>query len=328
MLVYHDILNLKLDQYGIGVPLKNSRDQKTFEFLSLHFPDRIKMTALEEFPEISRRDLELVHHPGYVAKLYGSKQSLAQQIDLTYELDQGYSSNPNRRDDQKLFETIIWHCRGVLLTMQKAYLHPQKFCYFLGGGMHHAMSFGGRGFCLVNDGVIALEKMKKQFDLKSVWVIDVDAHKGDGTAELAQKRDWLHTLSLHMGESWPFGQEGQNAQSPWLIPSDIDVPLLSGQEEQYLDLLESSLKEMERRFSRPDLVWVLAGADVYQEDELPSAKAINLSKEQVFERDLLIYEFFHSRSIAQGWCLAGGYGERTWEIPSQFLEQIFTRHPQ
>lgn len=326
MLVYNKILNLNLDRYGIGVPLKNSRDQKTYSYLSQKFPDQIMTTQTCDFPEISRQDLEAVHDHDFVADLYSSQRALAKQIILAYELSQYGEKDLVDQESfhyQELFDTILWHCRGVLLTMRKAYESCEKFCYFLGGGMHHAMSFGGRGFCLVNDGVIALEKLRKLYDLKNIWVIDVDAHKGDGTAQLAQNREWLHTLSLHMADFWPFGQPCENSKSPWLIPSDIDVAFGVGEEHLYLELLEKSLRDMELRFPCPDFVWILAGADVFEHDELPSAKGINLTKEQVLQRDLTIYNFFKQRKTPQGWCLAGGYGDRTWEIPSQFLAQIF-----
>ena len=64
----------------------------------------------------------------------------------------------------------------------------------------------------------------------------------------------------------------------------------------------------------------IAGADPYEKDELPSAKLLQLSLEQLQERDLLIYDFLQDKGIPGAYLMAGGYGESSWEVYTQFLE--------
>lgn len=68
--------------------------------------------------------------------------------------------------------------------------------YYLGGGMHHSMSFAGRGFCLVNDMVITLRKMQAEGLIKTAWIVDVDVHKGDGAPEILQNDSTIQTFSI------------------------------------------------------------------------------------------------------------------------------------
>lgn len=326
MLIYHRKLSLNLEKYGIGVPLRNSRDQKCFDELKAKFSEQITETQLGAFPPIEKEDLLRVHDDSYINDLYMSLESLAQRITDAYELET-YALGERISDFRDFFETIFLHCRGSYLSILHSLENSHKFSYLLGGGMHHAMSFGGRGFCLLHDGVIALEKARAADLFKTAWVVDVDAHKGDGTAELAQSRPWLKTLSLHMQSSWPFGQIGENAESPWMIPSDIDVGFRPKEEEHYLPRLDQALNEMEKKFGMPDVVWVVAGADVYEQDELLSSRDIQLSLPQILERDQYIFDFFKKRNISQAWCLGGGYGEQTWKVPTQFLDWVLRGAP-
>jgi hypothetical protein len=64
----------------------------------------------------------------------------------------------------------------------------------------------------------------------------------------------------------------------------------------------------------------VSGADPYEHDELPSSRLLRLSKEQMMERDLLIYSFLKDHRVPAAYLMSGGYGERSWEVYYQFLE--------
>ncbi len=70
----------------------------------------------------------------------------------------------------------------------------------------------------------------------------------------------------------------------------------------------------------PDLAFVVGGVDPYEKDELPSTDPINLTKDQMFQRDREVYGFLKDRGIPQAWVAAGGYGKSSWEIHTRFLE--------
>jgi acetoin utilization deacetylase AcuC-like enzyme len=153
----------------------------------------------EETPAIKRSDLERVHSASFIASLYeggdlGAHElsSLEKALLETYELcdDQGrlYRYEPERavKPLAALFDVILAHVEGAYLACRLALAGKPGFCYYLGGGMHHARYDRGSGFCLVNDVAIAAFKVLAEGPAKSLWVIDLDAHKGDGTAELVR----------------------------------------------------------------------------------------------------------------------------------------------
>jgi acetoin utilization deacetylase AcuC-like enzyme len=198
------------------------------------------------------------------------------------------------------------------------------FCYYFGGGAHHAQPDHGKGFCLLNDIVIVLRKAQAEGLIRTAWVIDVDAHKGDGTAAITRGDDSIRTLSVHMARGWPLDEgeiDAAGKPNPSFIPSDVDVPIESGEEAEYVSRMEVGLHRL-AGLSTPDLALVVDGADPYEHDELPSTRLLRLSKGQMIERDRFIYSFLTSRSIPSAYLMSGGYGERTWEVYYQFLEWV------
>ena len=221
------------------------------------------------------------------------------------------------------FKDLFYHqlieASGTYAAAKQSALEKRD-CMFLSGGMHHSMTDRGRGFCSINDQVIAIRKLQHEKVIKNAWVIDLDVHKGDGTAECTKDDKSISTLSIHMKEGWPFDETW--VPGPWDIPSSVDVPIGIEEEGQYVSKLELGLDSMKLNFPQPDIVFVAAGSDPYEKDELKSSSLIKLSKSQMLERDLLVYNFLKAIGGPQVWVMAGGYGRFSWEIYAQFLEHV------
>ena len=327
MVIYDSQQKFTLYDFGIEIPVSDSRVTRTFEQLIAHkvIGTRVQQWHINKVEEtITVGDLLRVHGREYVDKLYSD--DLKNEIIRTYELIDSngryYRYNPQKasRPLAELFETIIAKAGGTLQCCRVAL--EKGFCFYFGGGMHHAHRDYGSGFCLVNDIVIAIRKLQAENAIKRAWIIDVDAHKGDGTAALTQGDDSVKTLSVHMAKGWPLDGEKYIAGgklNPPFTPSDIDIPIGEGEDSSYVAKLEDGLNILERQ-SRPDLAIIVAGADPYEKDELPSAKLLKLTLAQLKERDILIYNFLKDRGIPQAYLMAGGYGDSSWEVYLQFLE--------
>ncbi len=326
MIIYDEHHRFSLYEFGIQIPVRNSRATRTFENLKTHpiLGERFKDWFIaKESRRLDRSDLERAHDPEYVAKLFSD--ALEEEIVKTFELIDArgehyrYTPQTAKLPLSKLFDRILdrvsgtWQCCKVALE--------RGFCFYFGGGMHHAQFDFGNGFCILNDIVIAARKLQADGDARTVWVIDVDAHKGDGTAALTAGDDSIITLSAHMAQGWPLDgapRDSDGNLNPSFIPSDIDIPVHTGQDHQYVDLLKEGLAELDRH-PRADIAIVLAGADPYEKDELPSTSHLKLTLEQLFERDKLIYQFLKDRKIPGAYLMAGGYGDSSWQVYTQFL---------
>jgi len=203
MILYEENLNEGFLEFGIEIPVLASRAVKTFEYLKSHqsLGPQIAQWHIPKIEEqISKEDLLRVHSNEYVEKLYSN--GLEQEIIRTFELidDQGnyYRYNPanatlplTRMFDRTLVTvaSTVQCCRVAL---------DKKFCFAFRGGMHHGQKDFGNGFCMLNDIVIAIRKLQTEQLIRTAWVIDTDAHKGDGTAALTRGDDTITTLSIHM----------------------------------------------------------------------------------------------------------------------------------
>jgi acetoin utilization deacetylase AcuC-like enzyme len=187
--------------------------------------------------------------------------------------------------------------------------------------MHHAKADTGDGFCLINDVVTAARKAQAEDGVSPIWVIDLDVHKGDGTAALTEGDETIRTLSIHMARGWPLDRRAQlpdGSLHPSHIPSDIDIPITEGEEDAYIPLLSDGLSRLQA-FGHPELAIVLYGADPYEKDELPSAGGIKLSLSQMLERDQLVYRFLAARGIPRAYLKSGGYGMAAADPITRFL---------
>jgi acetoin utilization deacetylase AcuC-like enzyme len=324
MIFYNPAIDHKLSDYGIEIPIVDDRASRVFKELVDH-DSTLEYFDQKRIPLLTKEDLLLAHHPDFVSRLFDDPDTLKKEIMSCYELVDAkgnynrYRPEQAKKEINEMFKTILSQAGMTYFSTKDALV--TGFSYFLGGGMHHAMSFGGRGFCLINDIVITLRKLQIENLIRTAWVIDVDAHKGDGASEITRGDSSITTMSLHMKSGWPLDQG--TSDDPWFISNDVEVPIESGEEPQYLEKLKAGLLELEEKFHRPDVVIVVNGADPYIHDELPSTNKLNLSKEQMQERDLMIYTFLSERKIPQSYVMAGGYGKRSWEIYAQFLKFVW-----
>jgi acetoin utilization deacetylase AcuC-like enzyme len=327
MIIYDKRLREGLVEFGIEIPMHHSRAATTFENLRHHklLGPQINRWHIKKVNEvITRKDLLRVHSKDYVARLYSPR--LEDEIIRTFELidDQGryYRYQPDKATAPlaHLFDRLLFKAAGTVQCCRVAL--EKEFCYSFGGGMHHAKRDYGAGFCLVNDIVIALRKLQAENRIRTAWVIDLDAHKGDGTAVLTQEDSSITTLSIHMARGWPLDGEAYDRQgrlNPSFVPSDIDIPVAVGEDHLYVAKLEKGLEKLVH-IGPPDIALVLAGSDPYEKDELPSTGELRLSLAQLKERDILVYQFLKANGIPRAYVTAGGYGQHSWEVDWQFIE--------
>jgi acetoin utilization deacetylase AcuC-like enzyme len=166
----------------------------------------------------------------------------------------------------------------------------------LGGGTHHAFAHAGRGFCVFNDVVTAIRDLRAGGTVRRVLVVDVDVHQGDGTHSLLAADADAFTLSVNGWRNYPFRR----------VPGDLDVDLPDGTgDERYFGELAVALPQALRR-ARPELCFVLAGADPYEGDRLGR---LALTKRGLRDREVLLRDALAQAGVPVCLTLAGGYAE-------------------
>jgi acetoin utilization deacetylase AcuC-like enzyme len=322
-------------EYGISIPVAGSRAMAVLSHLSRHetlgrFREQWLSTGREA--AITREDLVRTHDPAFIDLVLSDHPEPA--IIEAYELvdENGrYRRFDPAKAQRPLRDLVGNSLANVSGTYQSGLLALEHgFCFFLGGGMHHAMSDKGRGFCLLNDIVISVRKLRHEGIVRRVWIIDTDAHRADGTAELCVGDEQTMTLSIHMAAGWPLDGpplDGKGRLDRSRYPSTVDIPIPAGGEEFYLDALEHGLRLLWALSlgQPPDLAIVVAGSDPYEEDELPSTASMRLNLHQMFARDMFVYDWLLRKDIPQSWLMAGGYGRNSWKVYAKFLTPVLLK---
>lgn len=322
---YNPACDFVMPDYGILIPIAPDRAKKVFDALKEKYP-QLEYTDMSTVENFSRQDLERVHNKDYISRLLDNEKTLEVEMLKCFELinERGefhrYDPTMAKKSLSSGFEIILKRVSMTYASSLKAL--ETGFSYHFGAGMHHAMSFGGRGFGMLNDIVLTLKKLQANGKIQTAWVIDVDAHKGDGTAELTHGDESIMTLSIHMKNGWPLDQ-GNPLSDPWFISSNIDIEVDEHSSRDYLTMLQNGLQKLRDHYPLPDIAIVVNGADPYVLDELPSTSLLKLTKEEMFQRDLMVFHFLEKLKIPQSYVMAGGYGRHSHEIYQQFLENIF-----
>jgi acetoin utilization deacetylase AcuC-like enzyme len=241
MLIYNPLAKITFPKYGIQIPSLDSRKTNTIKALKADstLGRRKADWLIQDFPaSISRDDLERAHSAEYLDRLLGENQE--QTLMEAYELldEQG---NFNRYDPEEAEAPLGGIIEDVMTIISGSYAAipialETGFSYFLGGGMHHGHPGYGHGFCLLNDIAVALLKARDEGLFKTAWIVDMDAHRGDGTAEIMASHSDITSLSIHMARGWPldspeFKEDG--SLNPSWFPGDVDIPIESGEEGEY-----------------------------------------------------------------------------------------------
>ncbi|HUX22912.1 MAG TPA: histone deacetylase [Spirochaetia bacterium] len=315
-----------LSDYGIEIPAAPDRISKILAALAADpalGPIENEWLIGDDGGALTREDLERVHSPEYVNKLFTDEveQVLIDVYELVDENGNYYRYNPAnaKRPLKEMFDRTLRSQAGSYQCCREAL--ERGFCFYLAGGGHHAHRDFGHGFCILNDIVIPLRRLQSEGRIKSAWIIDVDAHKGDGVADIAQDDESIVTLSAHMARGWPLDLPktlADGSPNPVFIPSDIDIPIEHGEEPLYCARLREGLAKLDT-YPRPDVALVQLGADPYEKDGLPSTAPLQLTLEQLYERDRIIYEFLEERRIPGAYLMSGGYGDHSWEPYPPFL---------
>jgi acetoin utilization deacetylase AcuC-like enzyme len=225
-------------------------------------------------------DVLRVHTKEYVKKLKTGTLSHAELM----KLEVPYS--------EELIKACWLAAAGSILAGQCAL--RDGFAANIGGGFHHAHPDHGEGFCAIHDVAVAIRRLQHDGAVKRAIVVDTDVHHGNGTAAIFAKDETVYTLSIHQENNYPF----------YKPPSTEDVDLDKGvKDAEYLAKLDAALSRAFARF-RPDILFYVAGADPFREDQLGG---LALTMEGLAQRDARVVSYAKKASVPMVSTFAGGY---------------------
>lgn len=192
--------------------------------------------------------------------------------------------------DPALWPMVLASNGGVLAAARSAL--DDGVAGSLSSGLHHAKRDGGAGFCTFNGLVIAAKALLDEGAVRSVLILDLDAHCGGGTAELidGDSRIWQEDVSVDLYD----GYAGRANSALWEVDRAGD----------YLDVVGHSLAQAELSGSF-DLCLYNAGMDPFQGCAIGGLDGI--TAEVLAERERMVFDWCRRRGLPVAFALAGGY---------------------
>lgn len=293
-LVYHRLYARPIPE----VPIDPQRAERVLDFLAQEGLIKPEDVATPRLPSV--RNLLRVHTAEYLESVQ-SAETLERIIGLPME--------------DTAAQTVVELQRLMVGgTIQATRMVGRGFdtAVNLGGGLHHARSDGGAGFCIFNDIAVAVARLRARGFKGAILVIDLDMHDGDGTRAIFANDPTVYTYSIH-NNHW--GDVAAQASTAIELGDDVADDALLG---SLLKTLPEVVESLD-----PELVIYVAGADAAADDTLGTWK---LSVEAMLARDRYVVDLLKNRSepVPLVVLLGGGYGDRSWTYTARFVAWMLT----
>ena len=141
---------------------------------------------------------------------------------------------------------------------------------------HHAMKVvqGGRGFCAVNIEAIMIERLRREYGVRRVAIVDTDCHHGDGTQDVYWHDPDTLFISIHQDGRTLYPGSGFSSElgGPGARGATLNIPLPPETgDEGFLYVMEHLVRPILDRW-RPDLVINSAGQDNHFTDPITNMR--------------------------------------------------------
>lgn len=194
------------------------------------------------------------------------------------------------RGQEDLWNSVIWSNGGMVSAVKEALVNGISGT--LSSGLHHARRNHGAGFCTFNGlAIAAIEAVK--MGLKSVMIIDADAHCGGGTASIIKKYPQIGQLDLSVCSFDEYSYE-ECPQARLEIVKNFRNYI--GAFHTLLDIAEEYV---------PELVIYNSGMDCHESDTIGGLRGID---NRIIElREKMIFNWCATCCIPIAFTIAGGY---------------------
>lgn len=258
----------------------------------------------------------LIHTPEYMEAVKNASKGLLSE-------EEGYYYGIGTEDTPfftNMHEASSLLVGGSLTAVEAVMEGKAEHALNLGGGLHHGFSKKASGFCIYNDGAIAIKYLREKYNLKVLY-IDTDAHHGDGVQDAFYDDPNVCTVSIHETGRYLFPGTGNIAERGLKLGYgySFNFPIDAfTEDESFLDIYEHALTEIAYYF-KPDIVVTQNGADAHCYDPLTHLSATMKIYEQI---PVLAHKIAHQYCRGR-WVALGGGGYDIWRVVPRAWGQVW-----
>lgn len=260
--------------------------------------DRLDLTARVAWLDPVQCDLKSLHSFHDAEMIEMVRQRSATGI--------GFLDNGDTPARKGIFEAATTVVGSVLLMVDKMMSKQFRRGFVPIAGLHHSYRDHCSGFCVFNDCAIAIEHLRRQYQVQKILYVDIDAHHGDGVFYSYEMDEQLFIVDFHEDGRFLYpgsghaNETGRGAAKGSKL--NIPMPPWSGDE-----AFSRSWSEAEAfmKSAEPEFIILQCGADSMKGDPIThleySPRSYQLAAERLCH---LADECCEGRIMALG---GGGY---------------------
>jgi acetoin utilization protein AcuC len=254
-----------------------------------------KKVLLSEPQQATEKQLALFHTQGYINK-----------VKELCEKGEGYLDCGDTPAIKGNYESA---CTVVGTTLKAIDLIIEGHCHFAFtpiAGLHHATRNSASGFCVFNDCGIAIEYLRKQYNVQRIAYIDIDAHHGDGVFYSFEDDADLCFVDFHQDGTTLYPGTGfiNETGKGKAVGTKLNVPLPPNSTDQIAKALWKNAEDFIEQF-KPEFILLQCGADSLAGDPITQLSLTSEFHAYVTSRlSTLADKHCQGRLLAMG---GGGY---------------------
>ena len=258
----------------------------------LNFSDINSKVYMEKPRRAEVEDVASIHDVSYI-----------QEVKEFCEAGGGYL-DPDTYANKHSYEVALYAVGGVIKAVElvKEGLAEAVFCAVRPPG-HHAEYSKAMGFCLFNNVAIGARFAQKN-GYEKVFIVDFDAHHGNGTQRSFYEDDTVFFFSTHQYPFYPGTGSKEEIGSGKGKGFTLNIPMdaYSGDDE-YIKVYSEDLPEAVNKF-KPSIILVSAGYDLHIDDPLTQLNVTDKGIEIIVKN---IVKLAEDLNIPLIFTLEGGY---------------------
>ncbi len=179
---------------------------------------------------------------------------------------------------------------------------------------HHATKNKAMGFCIFNNIAILAKFLLKQ-NIKKIFIIDFDAHHGNGTQEIIYSDRNIYYFSTHFFPGYPgTGSKDENNEHIFNFPVDP-----GSSDGIFFSIYTNYLEELFEK-CKPEIILVSAGFDIHELDPITPLMVSYKGIEFILEK---IKNLADKYSLKVIFSLEGGYNLNVLKTCGKIFGEIF-----
>lgn len=293
-------------------PFDGQKYSRAWKLLEQSYGTAVKQHVVDPAPWLKRtfKLLPEAHTPTYLASLK-KPTTIASIVEIP-----PLRWIPYTLLRKGILDPMMVSCAGACAAAEMSF--DEGFVFNFGGGYHHAFADHGEGFCVFNDIALARRHLIKLGMLgpdDSIWIIDLDAHRGNGNEDIFYANSKIHFLDLYNCEAYP-GPLRDTERFTHLkgLPEHMgmapaDRPMRST--ELYMKSVKAELANFIAASPRPKIVFYNAGTDVVVDDPLGR---MSVNDEGVVERDRHVITTLRDLGLPTVMLTSGGYTDKSHRL--------------